>query len=393
MSHSEQNKSPNRRDFLHTLAILSSAGVVSLFINACARIGLATPSAAPPTGNTPVPTATATSRPEAEPTETPAASKQEQNSPTTEPAQVAAADAVKIALVKTADRAEGVRRAVELLGINPAENKSVFLKPNYNSAHPAPGSTHPDVLRALVEAIKGMGASSITVGDRSGMGNTRSVMDQLGVFEMAQELGFEAVVFDELESSQWVKHQPTGSHWRDGFLFARPCLDCDVIVQACCLKTHQYGGVFTMSLKNSVGMVAKKDRISGYDYMQELHSSGDQRRMIAEINTAYSPGLVVMDGVEAFRNGGPHEGERVSPELVLAGTDRVAIDAVGVAVLQGYNSLTDRPVFEREQIARAVELGLGVESPEKIEFITGDTQSSDYAAEIQRTLLDGWNQS
>ncbi len=179
------------------------------------------------------------------------------------------------------------------------------------------------------------------------------------------------------------------SHWKDGFPFAGPCLDCDVIVQACCLKTHQFGGVFTMSLKNSVGMVGKKDRVTGYDYMNELHTSPHQRRMIAEINTVYSPGLVVMDAVEAFRSGGPHEGERVNPGLVLAGIDRVAIDAAGVAVLKMFNALTDRPIFEQEQIARAVELGLGVEGPERIEFITGDAESMEYAAKIKQILMNG----
>jgi uncharacterized protein (DUF362 family) len=237
-----------------------------------------------------------------------------------------------------------------------------------------------------VKELQGMGAGRITVGDRSGMGNTRRVMEELGVFDMAQELGFETLVFDELKSSQWVKHQPAGSHWKDGFKFAQPCLDCNLIVQACCLKTHQYGGVFTMSLKNSVGMVAKRDRLTGYDYMNELHFSRDQRRMIAEINTVYSPALIVMDGVEAFKNGGPHEGERVPSELVLAGTDRVAMDAVGLAVLQYFGALKDKPIFEREQIARAVELGLGVKGPEQIELITGDSSSEQYALEIQALL-------
>ena len=234
-----------------------------------------------------------------------------------------------------------------------------------------------------------MGAGRITVGDRSGMGDTRQVMGELGVFEMAEELGFEPLVFDELESNQWVRHQPDGSHWKEGFLFAQPCLDCDVIVQACCLKTHQYGGVFTMSLKNSVGMVAKKDRLTGYDYMNELHFSRDQRRMIAEINTVYSPALIVMDGVEAFRNGGPHEGERVPSELVLAGTDRVAIDAVGLAVLRYFGALKDKPIFEREQIARAVELGLGVSSGDEIELVTADAASAEYAREIEALLTAG----
>lgn len=58
-----------------------------------------------------------------------------------------------------------------------------------------------------------------------------------------------------------------------------------------------------MSLKNSVGMVARYDPDDDYDYMGELHSSRYQRQMIAEINVAYEPEFVIMDGIEGFSKG------------------------------------------------------------------------------------------
>ncbi len=85
-----------------------------------------------------------------------------------------------IAFVKTTDRAAGVNAALDLLGINPVQDKRVFLKANFNSADPTPGSTHADTLTALVQRLQAMGVSGITVGDRSGMGNTRQVMQQQG---------------------------------------------------------------------------------------------------------------------------------------------------------------------------------------------------------------------
>jgi len=38
-------------------------------------------------------------------------------------------------------------------------------------------------------------------------------------------------------------------------------LEAEKVVQTCCLKTHRFGGHFTLSLKNSVGLVAKKCRV------------------------------------------------------------------------------------------------------------------------------------
>jgi uncharacterized protein (DUF362 family) len=224
------------------------------------------------------------------------------------------------------------------------------------------------------------------------MGDTRRVMETLGVFQLAETLGFEALVFDELSAEDWVMVQPPDGHWEIGFPFARPCLEADAVVQTCCLKTHRYGGHFTLSLKNSVGMVGKRIPQVDHDFMQELHGSPHQRRMIAEINAAYSPALVVLDGIEAFISGGPDVGERVSPEVILAGADRVALDAVGVALLRYFGCKTEAgqgKIFEQEQIARAVALGLGVDSPEKITFLTAGPDSAAYSRQIQEILLAG----
>ncbi|HEY4669875.1 MAG TPA: DUF362 domain-containing protein, partial [Tepidiformaceae bacterium] len=177
----------------------------------------------------------------------------------------------RIALVRTGDRAQGVRRALDLLGVNPVQGKSLFLKPNFNSADPAPGSTHNDTLRALVERLWEWGAQRITLGDRSGMGDTRSVMRTKGVFDLASELGFATLILDEMGAEEWIPVDSGESHWSRGFLLPRPCLEADAVIQTCNLKTHRFGGHFTMSLKNSVGLAAKFLPGDGYNYMTELH--------------------------------------------------------------------------------------------------------------------------
>jgi uncharacterized protein (DUF362 family) len=295
----------------------------------------------------------------------------------------------RVAFVKTNDRSSGLNMALDLLEINPIKGKSLFLKPNFNSADPAPGSTHNDTLSSLIQRLQVMGASRITIGDRSGMGDTRRAMREMGIFNLANDLGCETIVFDELEASEWELMRIEGAHWRDGFAVARPVLEADGVVQTCCLKTHRFGGHFTMSLKNSVGMVARQVPGESYDYMNELHSSPDQRRMIAEINMAYVPDLIVLDGIEAFVTGGPDRGARVESNVILAGTDRVAIDAVGVAILRYFGTteaVSKGSIFQQEQISRAVELGLGITRPENIELITGDEESEAYAVQIGEIL-------
>jgi uncharacterized protein (DUF362 family) len=295
-----------------------------------------------------------------------------------------------VALVRTDDRVDGIRRAIEMVDLTDFHGKRVFLKPNFNSADAPPGSTHMETLREIVAQLQQRKAERIAVGDRSGMGETRNVMRRKGVFTMADELDFDTIVFDELRRDDWAVVRDEGHHWGRGFAMPRPVLDAEAIVQTCCLKTHRYGGHFTMSLKNSVGLAAKYLPGDDYDYMRELHGSSAQRLMIAEINTAYRPSLIVLDGIEAFVRGGPAQGKRVQSRVMMVGTDPVAIDAVAVAVLRhfGTTSKVSRgSIFELEQIARAAQLGVGVARPEQIEIVSDDAAGREFASTL-RGILD-----
>jgi len=294
-----------------------------------------------------------------------------------------------VTFVKTEDRKEGVRASLKALGINPVKGKDVLIKPNFNTADPTPGSTHNDALMALVEEIWAMGAKSISLGERS-YPVTREVMEKKGVLPILERMGVKVIDFDLLEGKDWVLFKPRKSHWPNGFRIARPIVDAECLVSTCCLKTHQFGGVFTLSLKLHVGVVPTFRH--GYDYMGQLHGSPNQRKMIAEINEPFKPALVVLDGIDAFVDGGPATGKRRKGEIFLASADRVAIDAVGVAVLKALGSnerIMKTKIFEQEQILRAVELSLGASSPSEIEVIPADGKSKSYRDRIVDILKEG----
>jgi uncharacterized protein (DUF362 family) len=181
---------------------------------------------------------------------------------------------------------------------------------------------------------------------------------------------------------EYVLKNSEDFHWKEGFFFAKIYDDAECIVETCCLKTHMYGGHFTLSLKNAVGMVAKKN-------MAELHSSKHQRKMIAEINSVYRPDLIIMDGVTSFVDRGPMEGTRKEANIFVAGTDKIALDVVGVAILRILGTtpeLSKGSIFEQEQIKRAVELGLGISSSVEIEFITDSEDSEKLVGQIKEEL-------
>lgn len=293
----------------------------------------------------------------------------------------------KVALVKTVDRAKGVPAAIKLLSFPSPKAKKVVIKPNFNTADPTPGSTHNDTLRQLVLEMKARGASKITVAERSGPPATKSVIEAKGIPAMAEELGFDIINFEDLPPEGWAHFSPPGSHWQNGFDIAKPIAEAEYLLWTCCLKTHGAGGIYSMSIKLAVGA-------SNKNMMRELHGARQthMRRMIAELHQAFKPQLIVMDGVDAFVDGGPSKGKLVQAGVIVAGTDRIAVDAVGLAVLKQLGSndaIMSTKIFEQEQIQRAVELGLGVTKPDQIEITTADDESCAYAKTLKEIIAQG----
>lgn len=276
---------------------------------------------------------------------------------------------------------------MEKFDLDKFSNGNIAIKANFNSSDPYPASTHRETIREMIKNLKKIGIDDVTLAERSGMGITRNVLQRLGIFDLTDEVGFNVVILDEMDRNGWVKIEREGTHWLRGFYLPKLFLESSGIVQTCCLKTHRFGGHFTLSLKNSVGMVSKRLPGGIYNYMAELHMSPNQRKMIAEINNYYNVDMVIMDGIKAFITKGPETGETVSPNLLLASDDRVAIDAVGVAVLRNYGtktSISKGKIFEQDQIKRAAELGIGVKSPTEIELVPLNEQSGKDAEDIMK---------
>ncbi len=299
----------------------------------------------------------------------------------------AAETTAKVALVRNEDRIQGTAAALKLISFPSPKGKHVLLKPNFNTADAPPGSTHNDVLRQLVKEMNDRSASRLTLGESCGPGDTKTVMEQKGIPALSRELGFDVINFDDLPSDGWVQCNPPGSHWPNGFGVARPVVEAEYLLWACCLKTHQFGGVHSMSIKLAVGTIEKKIRFPVM-HADQVH----MRHMIAEIHHAFTPQLIVMDGVDIFVDGGPMTGKLVRAGVTVAGTDRIAVDAVGLAILKNHganDAIMSKKIFEQEQIARAAEIGLGVQSPDQIEIVTGDAESREYASKLKDILSQG----
>ncbi len=265
-----------------------------------------------------------------------------------------------VSLVRCKDRNKGLKTALTVLGgiekIVEGRDGYILVKPNCNSDDPFPASTHPDTLRFVLRELLGLGTpeEDIIVGDMSGPSwqPTRKTMLKNEIAGVAKEFNIKTSYFDEEE---WVHIRPQKARtWPDGFRIAKTVYNASRIISLPVLKTHQYGGIFTLSLKNSVGTVNPADR-------SFFHRSPDMQNLIAELNLGYSTDLVILDGMKCFVTGGPATGTCKDSDIIIAGCDRVAVDAVGVSILKFHNAvgIKEVPVKNQEQIKRAREIGIG----------------------------------
>jgi len=248
---------------------------------------------------------------------------------------------------------ESIEKCLTLLG----NAKQVFrrgdrvlVKPNFNSPDPFPASTDMDFLRAIIEILAETGAK-IVIGESSGgiWRPTRKVFQKMGVTELARDYGVELIAFED-KPNDWVRVRINGE-FLDTVIVPRSAYEADKLLYLPCMKTHSIAG-YTGALKLAVGFMHPGER-------RALHAHYLKQK-IAEITLFRQPDLIIMDGRKSFVSGGPDKGQLVTPAVLLASGDPVAIDVEAIKILLGYkanNKLAQDP-WQSPEIVTALKQGL-----------------------------------
>jgi uncharacterized protein (DUF362 family) len=247
-----------------------------------------------------------------------------------------------------------IERALALMGgLKQAigSGDRVLVKPNFNSPDPFPAATDMGFLQTVIELILEAGGK-VTIGESAGAvwRPTRKVFSKLGVPELARRLGVELIAFDD-RPSDWVQINIDGDYLSK-VVMPRSAYEADKMIYLPCMKTHVLSG-FSGATKLVFGFVAPGQR-------RGFHR-GHLQEKLADVTLCWQPDLIIMDGRKAFATGGPHDGQLVEPDLVLASGDFVAIDVEAIKVLLAYRASNKLPAnpWELPQIATALKYGLG----------------------------------
>ena len=236
----------------------------------------------------------------------------------------------------------------------------VLIKPNLctertDMKHTA--NTSLGVIEAVVKRFKDL-TPHITLCESDGARYTvEQAYETNGIYDLVKRYGVTAVNFTREEQVP-VPNEKLGS-WG----FARQFLETDYFVTLPALKTHATT-VFTGSLKNQWGCVPRRDRLIWHKHLD---------RLLADIATLVPVRLSIMDGIVGMQGRGPINGYPINANLVVGGTDQVAVDAVSMRLigLDPYSS---------GHVRLAAERGIGVIAESDIE-IDGDFEALKVAIE------------
>jgi len=208
----------------------------------------------------------------------------------------------------------------------------VLIKPNLvEPAAPDSGQiTNPKVIEAVARFCLDSGAARVVIGEGPGFYQPQSYLRECfthtGVSLVAERLGIEWVLFDE-HSYRTFKGVPGCTP--EEFRVTEFAFTCDKFINLPVLKTH-YLTTVTLAMKNLKGCLKREDK--------PLFHHQDLSRAVVELCQIVRPTVNVIDCtartiVHQLGTGYISEQEQAGSGLLIVGSDIVAVDAVGCALM------------------------------------------------------------
>jgi uncharacterized protein (DUF362 family) len=145
-------------------------------------------------------------------------------------------------------------------------------------------------------------------------------------------MGIDFLSYDD-ESVEWETFDFDGMTWSGGLAIPKLMRSDRVKILMPCCKTHVLGD-YTFSINLAAGLPPRSRR----GLVSEMYT--DLQEKVADINKGFTPDLIVMDATKCFLDQGPDDGTVREPGLIVVATDRIALDAVGAAILKAAGSTT-----------------------------------------------------
>lgn len=218
---------------------------------------------------------------------------------------------------------QSIERGIDLLGGIEKfvrRGEKLLLKPNLLIPSSAESAvlTHPSVFRAAGEIFSDAGAGLLW-GDSPAVGTPSMAARQCGILAEAERLGIKPADFNRSEKTEL----PSGVG-NKSFRIARGLTEADGVISLPKMKTHGLMKI-TGALKNSFGCLPGFQK---GEYHLRFRKRADFARMLIDLDTLVAPRLYIMDGITAMEGQGPRSGDPKKMNVVIIGTNPLAVDTV-----------------------------------------------------------------
>lgn len=234
---------------------------------------------------------------------------------------------IDIAVVSGSDYLNSTTRAVELLGgikkFVP-KNSKVAILPNTQSRHPGT-YTKPEIVRAVIKMCKEAGAKEINC--LSWL--TKKYWEGTGLAQAVEEEGANLKLINMDDESLYKQVQISDGKALKEAQIMKELYNNDVFINMPVTKDHA-GNKFTGTMKNLMGLNFRKNNRTFHKEGWKTERSAIEHldHCIVDLNTVIKPDLNIVDATEFITTNGPMgPGKLIKPQKIVAGADRVAIDA------------------------------------------------------------------
>jgi len=182
--------------------------------------------------------------------------------------------------------------------------------------------TGPIFMQALVEEVQKAKPSEIIVAEAIAVGlNTKKAFVANGYEEMARKTGVKLL---DLYDGEFEEIKTAEGGLLKSVRVSKEVLKADFFINAPVLKTH-FASTLSAAMKNLKGTTT-------YEEKKRFHYLG-LNKAIAELNAVLKPHLIVVDGLIAMEGDGPVWGTPVGLNILMGGTDAVAVDTVAARIM------------------------------------------------------------
>jgi uncharacterized protein (DUF362 family) len=232
-----------------------------------------------------------------------------------------------IVVAEGADYFASTMKAVELLGgMNHFISKGarVAILPNVQRWHPGT-YTKPEIVRAIVQMCKKAGAEEVNCLSWLKMEN----WEKTGLAAVLKEEGANLKLVGSEEANFKPVKVPMGVALKEAMIM-KEFFNNDVFIDIPITKDHA-GNKFTGTMKNMMGLNHRQNNRENFHkpgWKTDINDIKHLDQCIADLNTVILPTLCIVDATEFIITNGPMgPGEITKPQKVVAGMDRVAMDA------------------------------------------------------------------